>query len=67
MRPRRGRRLPNGTVVLQGSTSTGIRQMRCTACRGLAVPVGQQGLKGGRTIYRCTSPGCGVTFQTSKL
>lgn len=60
-RPRRGRRLPNGTVVLAGSTSTSINQMRCS-CGGLAVPVGTTA---GKPIYQCGT--CQSKFQSKKF
>lgn len=56
---RRGRVLPNGTVVLQGSTSASVSQLRCPRCQSNAV--GRTG-PNGKTIYSC--PGCGNKFSS---
>ncbi len=62
-RARRGRQLPNGTVVLQGSTSASISQMRCPRCQQNMVGK-SQGPK-GPTIYHC--PACGNHLVSKPL
>lgn len=64
---RRGRKLSDGTVVVQGTTSASVDQMRCPYCQNLAVAVvGQQGMgRASAKIYRCQT--CQRTFKSTRL
>lgn len=64
MRSRSGRKLPSGTTILRGSTSTAINQLRCPNCRGLAVPIAQNSTGKG-LLYNCNK--CGAKFGAKTL
>lgn len=50
-----------GPVVLKSTTSSGMRQMRCTKCHTLMKP--RQ--VGRKVVYAC--PSCGAEFQSVKM
>jgi DNA-directed RNA polymerase subunit RPC12/RpoP len=60
--PKTVTKLPDGSTVVSTNAAQGLRQIRCTACRGMAAPTRAAS---GAVRYRCGS--CGAEYTTRAL